>query len=111
VTIHDACNLPVGDTHGVSDPYVVCQIFGRASPEFQTKVIEQSLDPVWNEEYAIRSYTPGEALHFLIMDEDNPVKESVTSNDFLGEVLLGSEEFYPRATESLIVCCWLLSPC
>eukprot|EP00404_Azadinium_spinosum_P049829 CAMPEP_0180758920 /NCGR_PEP_ID=MMETSP1038_2-20121128/35532_1 /TAXON_ID=632150 /ORGANISM="Azadinium spinosum, Strain 3D9" /LENGTH=376 /DNA_ID=CAMNT_0022793023 /DNA_START=32 /DNA_END=1158 /DNA_ORIENTATION=+ len=76
---------------GKSDPYCICMVPGRPDSRFQTKVKNQTLDPVWNHEQELARYTAGEPLEFVVMDKDIWPK----SDDFLGRVWLASEQFYP----------------
>eukprot|EP00913_Durusdinium_trenchii_P008031 g7530.t1 len=114
VLIHSASNLPRGDEHGLSDPYVVCFLAEHPEPLFETEVRRQTLDPVWDEEHIVSPYMPGADLVFQVMDKeghDPPLVGGVAylserllslrgvGSDFLGEVRLAAEEFYPHGFE------------
>lgn len=106
VHIHSASNLPRGDERGLSDPYVVC-FLGEDVPAFQTKVCRQTLDPVWDEEHVVKPYVPGLDMVLQILDQDDTFKDLTerllagrgVGSDFLGEVRLASDEFYPHGFE------------
>ncbi|CAK9085553.1 Protein unc-13 homolog 4B (Protein Staccato) [Durusdinium trenchii] len=107
VLIHSASNLPRGDEHGLSDPYVVCFLAEHPEPLFETEVRRQTLDPVWDEEHIVSPYMPGADLVFQVMDKDDTLKDLSerllslrgVGSDFLGEVRLAAEEFYPHGFE------------
>ncbi|EKE37944.1 calcium-binding protein, putative [Entamoeba nuttalli P19] len=65
LTILEAKNLAVSDLKR-SDPYVV---FMANKEKYKTKVIENVLDPVWNESFQIKVEV-GEKLMLQIMDKD-----------------------------------------
>eukprot|EP00441_Pelagodinium_beii_P009644 CAMPEP_0197695770 /NCGR_PEP_ID=MMETSP1338-20131121/115645_1 /TAXON_ID=43686 ORGANISM="Pelagodinium beii, Strain RCC1491" /NCGR_SAMPLE_ID=MMETSP1338 /ASSEMBLY_ACC=CAM_ASM_000754 /LENGTH=139 /DNA_ID=CAMNT_0043278795 /DNA_START=37 /DNA_END=452 /DNA_ORIENTATION=+ len=94
VHVQSGSDLGSGDGYSLSDPFVVC--LRNSNPEFQTKACLQTADPVWDEEHVIRDYTPGQALLFQVMDEDNAVKEALLGGGFLGEALLDGREFFPH---------------
>ncbi|CAE7515301.1 Synaptotagmin-4 [Symbiodinium microadriaticum] len=106
VYVHSASDLPRGDAKGLSDPYVVCFLPPGADPVFQTQVCRQTLDPVWDEEHQFR-YNPGASLQFQVLDKDDSLKDLSErlldfrgiGSDFLGQVTLESEEFYPKGFE------------
>jgi len=106
VYVHSASDLPRGDAKGLSDPYVVCFLPPGVDPVFQTQVCRQTLDPVWDEEHQFR-YNPGGSLQFQVLDKDDSLKDLSErlldfrgiGSDFLGQVTLESEEFYPKGFE------------
>lgn len=96
VTIISASNLPQADLLGKSDPYVVCEVPGKPQSKYETAVIQQDLNPVWNESYEVTDFAQGDSLEFTVWDKD-PIK----SDDFLGTVSLSSDFFYPNGLEDL----------
>lgn len=102
IHVKNADNLPALDDGGMSNPYVACTILPRESPEFRTRVIEQCLDPVWDEDHEIKDYRPGDDLHFKVVDEDNAIKQILVGDDLCGEVVLESHSFYPHGFEGEI---------
>jgi len=81
---------------GKSDPYVVCEVPGKPQSKYETAVIQQDLNPVWNESYEVTDFAQGDSLEFTVWDKD-PIK----SDDFLGTVSLSSDFFYPNGLEDL----------
>lgn len=74
---------------GKSDPYVICQVPGCKEKKFQTRVIDNDLDPVWDHRGIIENVLEGEPLEFEVWDKDtfpNP-------DDFLGKVVIPSNDF------------------
>ncbi|VDO99143.1 unnamed protein product [Heligmosomoides polygyrus] len=51
VTILDAHGLPAMDRNGMSDPYVKLCILPERKQKYETKIIRNSLDPVYNETF------------------------------------------------------------
>eukprot|EP00420_Gonyaulax_spinifera_P004067 CAMPEP_0197923532 /NCGR_PEP_ID=MMETSP1439-20131203/94139_1 /TAXON_ID=66791 /ORGANISM="Gonyaulax spinifera, Strain CCMP409" /LENGTH=325 /DNA_ID=CAMNT_0043545911 /DNA_START=69 /DNA_END=1043 /DNA_ORIENTATION=+ len=70
---------------GKSDSYCVLKSGGKEL--HRTRTISDCLEPFWEQEVDITDYTDGEALEFLIFDED------VISSDSLGKVVLEAKEF------------------
>ncbi|CAJ1420282.1 unnamed protein product [Effrenium voratum] len=100
VLIRSASHLPRVDDR-LCDPYVVCLVSPSATPAFQTQVCYQTLDPNWDEEYEIH-YEPGADLVFQVLDKDDTYgsERHDIGDDFLGEICLASEEFFPNGFES-----------
>jgi len=58
-----------------SDPYVKCRV---ASQKYTTKVIENTLNPEWNENFALFiDMLPGATVKFEIFDDDPAVDDSL----------------------------------
>ncbi|CAK0910775.1 unnamed protein product [Prorocentrum cordatum] len=74
-----------------SDPYCVVEIPGKPESKFKTHTVDNNLNPVWNFDHTIPMYVPGEPLLFEVFDED-----TFKSDDFLGRLLLQSNEFFPN---------------
>jgi len=96
ITIHGARNLLAKDSNGLSDPYALIT-FGKM--EYKTRVIQCTLNPVWEETrtftlYQVESAHPN-VIHVLLFDDDTiqhtPLTRSsnradVGDDDFLGHV-------------------------
>lgn len=67
---------------GVSDPYCVCEVVGRPDTKFQTKVVDNCLDPRWDHLALISLFAKGDSLEFAVYDKDKWPK----SDDLLGKV-------------------------
>jgi len=97
VTIVSARGLRNSDASGGgrSDPYCVCEVEGKSQVRFQTKVVNDCLDPEWNEEKELTNYVAGDSLKFTIRDRDfgSKVDES------LGQVTLASSRFLPNGLD------------
>lgn len=72
VTVVNARGLRNADgvNGGKSDPYCVCEVEGKPHVRFMTKVINNSLDPEWNEEHELANYSAGDTLKFTLRDKD-----------------------------------------
>lgn len=93
--LRDADWLPgSGLMCGKSDPYCICEIKGKPNSKFQTLVIEDDLNPVWNRQEIMEDYVVGDDLEFEVWDKDYGKKD-----DFLGRFTLTLEQFHPRGFE------------
>jgi hypothetical protein len=68
---------------GKSDPYCVVGIRGKEHTKFETKALNNTSDPEWNQTAEIGDYTHGDVLEMSIWDKD-PGKP----DDLLGEAAL-----------------------
>merc|ERR1712232_1489242 len=82
ITVVSARALRNADWVGKSDPYVVAEVPTRSGIKVQTHVVEDKLDPEWNEELEIPEYHVGDPLRFTIKDQ------GVVGSDMLGSVFL-----------------------
>ncbi|CAE8586537.1 unnamed protein product [Polarella glacialis] len=73
---------------GKSDPYCTCEIAGKPHTQLKTKVIDDTLDPVWNHTSSMGGYAVGDSLEFAVWDSD-----SFKSDDLLGRATLSSSRF------------------
>jgi len=94
ITIESACNLYNSDgiLAGKSDPYVIVEVPGQENMKFQTEVVSNELNPVWNFTGEIDGFMDGDVLHFTVMDKDTFPKP----DDFLGKATLTAQDFYPN---------------
>jgi len=88
VELVGARGLRNADTCGKSDPYASVEIDGVPASKRTTKVINETLEPNWNETFELFGYTPGSKLNFVVGDRD-PLK----CDDILGKVVLEDSEF------------------
>lgn len=91
VFIDSAKGLRNADWGGKSDPYCTFEISAQGSKKFKTRIIEDDLDPVWNESFEVE-YIPGTHLCFEVFDKDVGPKR----DDLLGKVTLEHHVYYPR---------------
>merc|ERR1719195_453418 len=94
MTVESARNLYNSDgiLAGKSDPYVIVEVPGQEGLKFQTEVINNDLNPVWNFTGEIAGFMDGDILRFTVMDKDtfpNP-------DDFLGKAELTAQDVYPN---------------
>ncbi|KAI8099528.1 C2 domain-containing protein [Halteromyces radiatus] len=85
----EARNLAAADKTGFSDPYAVIRI---NSKKYTTKVVKQTLDPVWNFEFDINMH-PGRLpalINITVWDKDT------FGRDFLGEVTVPFKNVFDR---------------
>merc|ERR1712217_986171 len=81
---------------GKSYPYCTLEIADRSAPQGQgqsgsrlaTKVIDNNLNPEWNEEFEVAHYCVGDSLKFTVNDID-----SLKQDDPLGQVTVDSSQF------------------
>jgi len=93
ITVESASNLYNADgmLAGKSDPYVIVEVPGQENMRFQTQVINNDINPVWNYIGEIAGFMEGDVLQFSVMDKDTWPKP----DDFLGRISLTAADFYP----------------
>lgn len=96
VNIIGAHYLRDADLAGKSDPYCVCEVVGKPGSRFQTKVINDNLNPVWNTRGELTDFSPGEELRFSVFDRD---KGASNVDECLGQAKLLSPQFLPNGFE------------
>jgi len=71
---------------GLSDPKVVGQIRGKQATKFETKVVNENLDPVFNHVQALDGMSATDYIDLEVLDKD-PLKQ-----DFLGAVSVRGDQ-------------------
>ena len=69
------------DRGGVSDPYIKC-IHGQ-DKLFQTKPVAKTVNPMWDETFAVHIDNPFKPITFQVFDKD-----MVGADDFMGEATI-----------------------
>lgn len=92
LSAHGLANVD-GFAAGVSDPFCICKVINRDSPEFQTKVVSNSLEPTWEHKGEVRGFRSEDALQFEVWDAN-----SVRSDKILGRAVLESCHFLPHGS-------------
>jgi hypothetical protein len=100
ITVESARNLYNADgiLAGKSDPYVIVEVPGQEGMKFETPVISNDLNPVWNCTGEIAGFMDGDILQFTVMDKDTFPKP----DDLLGKVSLVASDIYPNGLHSEI---------
>jgi hypothetical protein len=98
ITVENAHNLYNADgiLAGKSDPYVIVEVQGHENKKFQTQVINNDLNPVWNETGEISGFMDGDILQFTVMDKDTWPKP----DQLLGKAYLTASDFYPNGLQA-----------
>ena len=90
VHLHHAKNLPALDRRGTSDPFVVMYILPNKEEIFESKVIQQTLSPVFDQSFEFKKFLPGDirqqTLVMRVYDHDR-----FSKNDTIGGVVLPLE--------------------
>lgn len=73
----------------------MCEIVGKPQLRFQTAVIPDTLDPVWNKRGEL-DYAKGDSIKLTVLDRD---PGSVQNHDVLGHVTLTSWRLQPHGFE------------
>lgn len=81
----DLCNRDL--VPGKSDPYCICEIPGKPSSKFKTKVVKDSLDPFWYRVVELSGFANTDTLRFSVFDKD-----TLTADDCLGQATLSRED-------------------
>jgi Ca2+-dependent lipid-binding protein len=76
VTFVKANALKASDLLSKSDPYIKATLLGQT---YQTAVVNNTLDPEWNEKWSVPNVPAGSKLEFDIFDKD-----VMKTDDFLG---------------------------
>lgn len=71
-----------------SDPVCCCEVQGKPETKFETRRVNKTLQPSWNEEHEIPTYERGDSLQFQVYDYDK-----ASAPDFLGRATLAAREF------------------
>merc|ERR1712232_253533 len=70
VTIIGATGLRPSLLMDTSSPYCVCHIQGKPDTGVQTKHIDDTMDPVWDEQHRLFGYVPSDVIQFNVFDHD-----------------------------------------
>jgi len=87
VVVRNALGLRNEAWMGKSDPYCICEIPGKPAASFQTKVVKNNMNPVWNHADEVYGYSPGDSLAFSVWDRD-----AAKRDDLLGRGTLTSDQ-------------------
>eukprot|EP01084_Bolivina_argentea_P164177 285464_1 len=80
VRVSKGINLEKADTFGKSDPYCIVSIDNGAQKQQKTKVIDKTVNPVWNESFNFYAFIDKpQHLTFEVFDYD-----MLSKDDFLG---------------------------
>uniref|UniRef100_A0A7S3YSM1 C2 domain-containing protein n=1 Tax=Lotharella globosa TaxID=91324 RepID=A0A7S3YSM1_9EUKA len=77
IRIEEARGLAQADATGYSDPYVK---FYVGKTKYRTKNIDNTLRPIWNEDFACKNIKGDEVLKFVVNDNDT----MMSAQDLLG---------------------------
>merc|ERR1712217_139636 len=91
IQIVSASGLPNMDWMSKTDPYCVCRTEKVGSSRIVTKVINDELNPVWNCDGVLQSFTPGDDLVFEVYDEDD--KDDHKKDELCGKAFMKSADF------------------
>jgi len=97
VTIICARGLMNADVIGLSDPYTLIEIKGKPDVKHKTKVIDNNLNPVWNEQFKILNFDIGDVLELSVWDKDMWPKK----DDLLGRLSLRSDQILPKGFDGV----------
>jgi len=101
ITILKANNLKGADYKlrgpPTSDPYATAWVLDRPNTEIRTKVIRETINPVWNYHGVMDRCRHGEPIEFAVWDKDK-----VGTDDLLGRVMLDFDSFYPYGFEGTL---------
>jgi hypothetical protein len=92
VVITSATGLKKADSFGLSDPYCKCSVPGKPALTFKTHIVKNDLNPQWDYEHHLKSWSPGDSLKFEVQDHD-----SVGSEESLGFAELAYDKFQHQA--------------
>jgi len=85
IVVVSASGLRSADPGGLSDPYCIVDLPAKPTAnKVTTRVIDDTLDPVWNHRCELDDYTIGHAVRFSVYDKDVGTKP----DDLLGQIQL-----------------------
>ncbi|KHJ95082.1 C2 domain protein [Oesophagostomum dentatum] len=106
VTILDAHGLPAMDRNGMSDPYVKLCILPERKQKYETKIIRNSLNPVYNETFLFTlpfNELQSKTLLLTVYDYDR-----LSKDDKMGQLSIPLESIdFGTTTE---ICRYLCKP-
>ncbi|CAN0237508.1 unnamed protein product, partial [Ectocarpus fasciculatus] len=80
INFKNAIDVNVSDMNS-SDPYILASVSGQTTSMYKTKVMTNTLNPVWNEEGMIAGLKgSGDVLVLTMFDKD-----LVGADDFMGQ--------------------------
>eukprot|EP00002_Diphylleia_rotans_P025350 TRINITY_DN5005_c0_g1_i4.p1 TRINITY_DN5005_c0_g1~~TRINITY_DN5005_c0_g1_i4.p1 ORF type:complete len:424 (+),score=63.01 TRINITY_DN5005_c0_g1_i4:45-1316(+) len=82
ITISEGRCLRAMDIGGLSDPYCEISLRNDSSMTYFTKVIEKTLNPVWNETFEILVLKGQEVVQIDVFDKDH------VKDDFIGSAII-----------------------
>lgn len=97
VRISAASGLPIADRSGHSDPYATCEVVGQPRSRVSTKVVEDSEEPVWDEDFVVHGWRPGDSIVIQIYDKD-----MAGQDDVLATVRLPASQFASSGFEGTL---------
>ncbi|VDM74803.1 unnamed protein product [Strongylus vulgaris] len=106
VTILEAHGLPAMDRNGMSDPYVKLSILPERKQKYETKIIRNSLNPVYNETFLFTlpfNELQSKTLMLTVYDYDR-----LSKDDKMGQLSIPLESIdFGTTTE---ICRYLCKP-
>eukprot|EP01089_Gocevia_fonbrunei_P000386 TRINITY_DN103_c0_g1_i1.p1 TRINITY_DN103_c0_g1~~TRINITY_DN103_c0_g1_i1.p1 ORF type:complete len:226 (-),score=59.71 TRINITY_DN103_c0_g1_i1:120-797(-) len=82
VTVVSGYKLPAADMGSKSDPYVILSLQGGRSTRFQTRTINNNINPTWNETFSFPNVNiQSDSILFQVYDKD-----TFSKDDELGKV-------------------------
>ncbi|KJH49604.1 C2 domain protein [Dictyocaulus viviparus] len=106
VTILDAHDLPAMDRNGMSDPYVKLSILPERKQKYETKIIRNTLNPIYNETFLFSlpfNELQSKTLSLTVYDYDR-----LSKDDKMGQLSIPLESIdFGTTTE---ICQYLNKP-
>eukprot|EP00794_Sanderia_malayensis_P012747 gene12747-14053_t len=87
VTIFEATDLPSADEEGASDPYIRVMLLPDTKRRFETMVLDDTLDPVYNQTFVFKGIPHSEISNRVLCIQALDF-DTFASHDVLGEVRL-----------------------
>jgi hypothetical protein len=97
VRIRSAKGLKKSDLIGNSDPYCICALScdGQVHQQFRTRVMNNTCEPGWNEEFLFEGFGVGSTICFSVKDSDKLDAGDLAEDEPLGNCSLSWDQFYP----------------
>lgn len=98
LTIHAAKGLANADLFGKSDPFV--RILWNGVEVGTTTTIDDTLDPIWNEEFTL-STAPGQGIECCVLEMEVYDRDDLKEGDFLGSLTISGNSLKELSKASL----------
>jgi len=106
VMISGAAQLRKFGFNGTMNPYVTCEVPGRAETRWESKIVFNSYSPVWRQTHIVKDFWGSESLAFAVMDYQKThhpdTKKQETKRILVGKCSLDADRFLGEKAASLL---------
>jgi hypothetical protein len=88
IKIVRATGLPAADSNGLSDPVCTLTVGKHIKAKYKTKIVNNSLDPVWNEMCQFNIMPQSQQIILQVHDDDGGIGALRLRSELLGEITI-----------------------